>query len=146
MTEGEEEVHGLDRDGAKEPLGSLQARIHFAVASSAHLLPMELSTLTSNRTVTLPEHCTRQKKFFYQLKVPSQDRILVTFRSLRVENFPPFCVRIVGCVRFKVPSLEKCDHRTNLAKGAESSSARNANVFRRHHTHSLINIESLTKM
>ena len=62
MTEGEEEVHGLDRDGAKEPLGSLQARIHFAVASSAHLLPMELLTLTSNRTVTLPEHCTRQKK------------------------------------------------------------------------------------
>ena len=40
MTEGEEEVHGLDRDGAKEPLGSPQARIRFAGgggASSAHL-------------------------------------------------------------------------------------------------------------
>ena len=35
MTEGEEEVHGLDRDGAKEPLGPLHT-------SSAHLVRSDL--------------------------------------------------------------------------------------------------------
>ena len=35
MTEGEEEVHGLDRDGAEEPLGPLHT-------SSAHLVRSDL--------------------------------------------------------------------------------------------------------
>ena len=43
MTEGEEEVHGLDRDGAEEPLGPLRT-------SSAHLVHSDLR----GETDTLP--------------------------------------------------------------------------------------------
>ena len=50
MTEGEEEVHGLDRDGAKEPLGPLRT-------SSAHLVHSDLR----GETDTFPGQVAKHK-------------------------------------------------------------------------------------